>query len=131
TIGFCNAFAVQVNEVVLITGSVHVQGEALSDKVKVQYINQWHEAPASKKAVSYLTAMLRMWWLLMTKYRHHEMFFVSVPPMGYYLNLILHQRLSMVIWEVYPDVFKNAEMKERHRVYRFWAGLNRRASKKS
>src|SRR5690606_5154171 len=131
TIGFCNAFAEQVNEVVLITGSVHVQGEALSDKVKVQYINQWHEAPASKKAVSYLTAMLRMWWLLMTKYRHHEVFFVSVPPMGYLLNLILPHRFSMVIWDVYPDVFKIAGMKESHPVYRIWAWLNRRSFKKS
>lgn len=131
TIGFCNAFAEQVNEVVLITGSVHVQGEALSDKVKVQYINQWHEAPASKKAVSYLTAMLRMWWLLMTKYRHHEVFFVSVPPMGYLLNLILPHRFSMVIWDVYPDVFKIAGMKESHPAYRIWAWLNRKSFKKA
>lgn len=131
TIGFCNAFAEQVNEVVLITGSVHVQGEALSDKVKIQYINQWHEAPASKKAVSYFTAILRMWWLLMTKYRHHEVFFVSVPPMGYLLNLILPHRFSMVIWDVYPDVFKIAGMKESHPVYRIWAWLNRKSFKKA
>src|SRR5690606_16285402 len=104
--GFCNAFTEQFNEVVLITGSVHVQGEELNAQVKVHYINKWRESPAFKKATSYLTALLRMWWLLMTKYRGYEAFFISVPPMGYLLNLILPNRFSMVIWDVYPDVFK-------------------------
>lgn len=131
TIGFCNAFSERFKEVVLITGSVHVQGEELRDKVKVHYINRWHEAPASKKAISYLTAMMKMWWLLMTKYRYYEVFFVSVPPMGYLLNLILPHRFSMIIWDVYPDIFKITGMKESHPVYRLWARLNKRSFKQS
>lgn len=68
-----------------------------------------------------------MWWYLMTKYRKHEVFFVSVPPMGYLLNLFLPHKFSMVIWDVYPDVFKIAGMKETHVVYRFWSYLNRKS----
>src|SRR5690606_10896347 len=118
-------------KVVLITGSVHVQGEELSGKVRVRNINKWHESPAFKKAMSYVTAMSRMWWLLMTQYRRYDVFFVSVPPMGYLLNLILPHRFSMVIWDVYPDVFKITGMKEGHAVYRVWTWLNRKSFKKS
>jgi hypothetical protein len=61
----------------------------------------------------------------------YEVFFVSIPPMGYLLNLILPHRFSMVIWDVYPDIFKITGMKETHPLYRIWAALNRKSFKKA
>ncbi len=131
TVGFANAFAERVEGVTLITGSVHVQGEELHPSIKVESINRWHERPAWKKAGSYGMAMARTWALLMTRYRDHEVFFVSVPPMGYLLNLALPHKFSMVIWDVYPDTLKITGMKEDHLVYRAWSALNRRSFAKA
>ena len=131
TIGFANAFKKEFDEVVLMTGSIHVQGEELDSQIKIQSINRWYESPASKKMKSYFLAMFKMWWLLMTRFRKHEVYFVSVPPMGYLLNIFLPHRFSMVIWDVYPDVFKITGMRESHPVYRIWAWLNRRSFKKA
>jgi glycosyltransferase involved in cell wall biosynthesis len=131
TIGFANAFNKEFDEVVLMTGNVHVQGEELDCQVKIQSINRWFESPASKKMKSYLLAMFKMWWLLMTKYRKYEVYFVSVPPMGYLLNIFLPHRFSMVIWDVYPDIFKITGMQDSHPVYRIWAWLNRKSFKKA
>ena len=131
TIGFANAFNQKFDEVVLISGSVHVQGEELNPDIHWHKINQWHEAPTSKKILSFLKALFNMWWLLMTKYRKHEVLFVSVPPMGYLLNLILPHRFSMVIWDVYPDIFKITGMQESHPVYKVWAYLNKISFKKT
>ncbi len=131
TIGFANAFKKEFDEVVLMTGSVHVQGEELDSRIKIQSINRWYESPDSKKMRSYLLAMFKMWWLLMTKYRKHEVYFVSVPPMGYLLNIFLPHRFSMVIWDVYPDIFKITGMQESHPIYRIWAWLNRKSFKKA
>lgn len=131
TIGFCNAFCYRFSEVILITGSIHVQGEELDEKVRVRYINKWYEYPAYKKGIAYIRAMSHMWWLLMTKYRKHEVLFVSVPPMGYLLNIFLPHNFSMVIWDVYPDVFKITGMKENHPIYKSWAWLNKRSFKKA
>lgn len=127
TIGFANSFNKKFEHVVLMTGSVHTQGEELDSSIKIQSINKWYERPARKKTFSYLRALFLMWWYLMTKYRKHEVFFVSVPPMGYLLNLFLPHKFSMVIWDVYPDVFKIAGMKETHVIYRFWSYLNRKS----
>lgn len=131
TIGFANAFNRRFDSVVLIAGSVHVQGEELDDDIRVHAINRWHERPASKKALSYVFGLVRMWWLLMTRYRRHEVLFVSVPPMGYLLNLFLPHRFSMVIWDIYPDTLKITGMRESHPVYRLWAWLNRRSFRKA
>ena len=131
TVGFANAFNRRFDSVTLITGSVHVQGEELDSDIEVRKINRWHERPAWKKAGSYLIALIRMWWLLMTRYRTHEVLFVSVPPMGYLLNLFLPHRFSMVIWDIYPDIFKIKGMTESHPVYRIWAWMNRKSFRKS
>jgi glycosyl transferase family 1 len=131
TIGFCNAFAERFGEVVLVTGSVHMQGEELHDKIDVDYINKWVERPASKKMFSYLLACWKIFWLLQTKYRKHEVFFVSLPPMGYLLNLVVPNRFSMVIWDVYPDIFKITGMNETHPLYRIWGKLNRISFRKA
>ncbi|QKK02927.1 MAG: glycosyltransferase family 4 protein [Pseudomonadota bacterium] len=127
TVGFANAFNRKFESVTLITGSVHVQGEELDDDIRVHTINRWHERPALKKALSYALGLLRMWWLLMIRYRRHEVLFVSVPPMGYLLNLVLPHRFSMVIWDIYPDTLRITGMRESHPIYRIWARLNRRS----
>ena len=61
TIGFCNAFAAKFDEVSLITGSIHVQGEELNPAVEVTYINRWFELPAKKKYFSYLRSCIKIY----------------------------------------------------------------------
>ena len=131
TVGFANAFNRRFESVTLITGSVHVQGEKLDSDIETRMINRWHERPSWKKAGSYLIALIRMWWLLMTRYRRHEVLFVSVPPMGYLLNLVLPHRFSMVIWDLYPDTLKIGGMTESHPVYRIWSWMNRKSFRKA
>lgn len=131
TIGFCNAFAERFASVSLITGSIHTQGEELKDSVEVTSINKWVERPAKKKFLSYLIACWKIYFLLLFRYRKHEVFFVSIPPMAYLLNLLLPHRFSMVIWDVFPDAFKITGMKETHILYKTWAYLNKKSFKKA
>jgi hypothetical protein len=131
TVGFCNAFAEKFENVALVTGSIHIQGEELNPKVEVTYINKWVERPVRKKFLSYIKACFKIYWLLLTKYRKHEVFFVSIPPMGYLINLLVSNRFSILVWDVYPDGFKITGMKESHIVYRTWAALNKKSFKKA
>lgn len=125
TIGYANAFCDAGYQVFLVTGSVHTQGEELSEKVQVIPIARWKESPTKAKLFSYLRGMWQMWWLLMTRFRKAEVFFVSVPPMAYLLNLVLPHQFSMMIWDVYPDIFKITGMSENHWLYRLWTQLNK------
>lgn len=109
----------------LLTGSVHVQGEELDKNVEVRSICKWKEQHGVGKALIYLKALLQIYFALLTRYRKYEVFFVSVPPMAYLLNIFLPHRCSTIIWDVYPDTFKITGMKESHPVYRVWGWLNR------
>ena len=57
--------------------------------------------------------------------------FVSVPPMGYLINLLVPNRFSMIIWDVFPDTLKITGMQEKHFIYRTWAYLNKLSFKKA
>ena len=131
TIGLCNEFANRFEFVSLITGSIHVQGEEINKKIEITYINKWKEKHGISKFLIYLKALWKINLLLRTKYRKHEVFFVSVPPMAYLLNLIVPNKFSMLIWDVYPDVFKITGMQEDHIIYRIWSKLNHRSFKKA
>ena len=131
TIGICNAYAQKFETVAIITGSIHEQGEKLKESITVSEINKWVERPAWKKLISYLWACVQIYGLLLTRYRKFEVLFVSLPPMAYLMSIILPNKCSMLIWDVYPDVFKIMGMKESHPIYRFWAYLNKIAFKKS
>lgn len=131
TIGICNAFAEKFERVDLITGSIHEQGEELNQNINVTWINEWVERPAYKKMISYLWACIQVYFLLLTKFRKHEVLFISLPPMGYLLSILLPNRCSMLIWDVYPDIFKITGMKETHILYKVWGKLNRIAFKRA
>jgi hypothetical protein len=131
TIGLANAFNERFDKVVLVCGGLHSQGLALDQDIEIHLINRWYERPNWKKALSYLIALVRVWWLLWTRYRRHEVLFVSVPPMGYLLNLFVRNRFSMIIWDLYPDIFEITGMRETHPLYRVWAWLNRHSFRKA
>ena len=131
TVGICNEFEKKNCDVALITGSIHEQGETLHSNIRINYINTWKEEHGISKALNYAKALWSMWYLLIMKYRNHEVFFISVPPMGYLLNMLLPHRFSMIIWDVYPDGLKITGMKETHPVYKIWASLNRISFKKA
>jgi hypothetical protein len=125
TIGLANAFLEKFEEVSLITGSIRVQGEELNPKVKIVSIIKWQNGPIYRKIFSYIGAIVIFFILLVTKYRKHEVFFIGVPPMAYFLNLVLRNRFSMLIWDVYPDAFRLTGMKESHLIYKLWSKLNK------
>lgn len=131
TVDLCNAFAKKFKTVRLITGSIHIQGEDLRKEIDVCWVNHWIEKPARKKFISYLWACIRIYWLLLFKFRKYEVIFVSLPPMAYLLSIILPHRCSMLIWDVYPDIFKITGLEETHPLYHTWAYLNKIAFKKA
>lgn len=131
TIGLANSFNKRFEKVELITGGIHVQGDELDSDIQVRYINKWQETHGIKKFFGYLTAMMRMWFMLIWHYRKYEVLFVSSPPMAYLLNIVLPHRFSMLIWDVYPDVFKITGMSESHPMYRAWSYLNKISFKKA
>ena len=125
TIGFCNAFKKEFNDITLVTGSIHEQGEELDKDINVRYINKFYSGNSKfKKVLSYLATTMRIYLILLFRYRKHDILFISLPPNAYLLNIFLPNKCSMIIWDVYPDLFKVLGMKETNLIYLLWSKLN-------
>lgn len=131
TVGLANAFYEKFEDVTLITGGIHEQGELLSPQIRVDKIKKYAQGSNKKKLFLYVISCIQIFWLLKTKYRKHEVFFVSLPPMGYLLNLLVSNKFSMLIWDIYPDTFKITGMSEKHLIYKIWVKLNKKSFQKA
>ncbi len=131
TVDLCNAFYKRFTTVALVTGNIHEQERVLDKNIEVSYITKWVASPLKKKLISNLKASAEMFWLLKTKYKEYEVFFISVPPMGYLINLIVPNRFSMLIWDVFPDALMSMGVKKNSFIFRSWSYLNKKSFKKA
>lgn len=126
TVDIVNSFAERYDDITLITGNVHAQGTDLDAKVKIDKLTRYNEKSFGTKTYGWTVATIQVFFKLLFKYRRHEIFFVSIPPMAYLTMLILRNRFTILVWDVYPDTLKIYGIGERNPLYRFWSWANKK-----
>lgn len=131
TVDIVNSFAEKYDDITLITGNVHAQGTDLNPIVKIDKLAKYNEKSFSTKTYGWTVATIQVFFKLLFKYRRHEVFFVSIPPMSYLTMLILRNRFSILIWDVYPDTLKIYGIGEKNPLFKFWSWGNKKVFNKA
>lgn len=131
TVDIVNSFAKNADEIALITGNVHAQGTDLDEKVRLDKLIRYNEKSFATKTYTWTVATFQVFFKLLFKYRKYEVFFVSVPPMSYLCMLLLRNRFSLLIWDVYPDTLKIYGIGSSNPVYLFWSWANKKIFKRA
>lgn len=131
TIDIVNAFAEHFERVALIAGSVRVQDIELDTRVRWSKTVRYNRGNPRKKLFSWLSGTIQVLFLLLFKYRKFEIFYITVPPFAYLLSLILPNRFSILVFDVYPDILKIYHIKTRSLIYRVWQNWNRKIFKRA
>ncbi|NLD46840.1 MAG: glycosyltransferase family 4 protein [Clostridiaceae bacterium] len=126
-----NEFADNYDKVALIAGNIRLQDVRLKEKVKWLKIIKYNRGSPVKKLISWLVGTLQIFFLLVSRFRKYEIFYWTVPPLAYLLSLILPNKFSVIIMDVYPDVLKIYKVKESNILYRFWQKWNRKLFSKA
>jgi glycosyltransferase involved in cell wall biosynthesis len=126
TIDIINEFSKEFDEIALITGSIRIQDIELDKKVKVSKIIRYNRGSPIKKLISWLIGTIQIFFLLISKYKKYDVFYVTIPPSAYLLSSILPNKFSVLIYDVYPDVLKIYNIKETNWLYKFWSKLNKK-----
>ncbi|MHA7865528.1 glycosyltransferase family 4 protein [Flagellimonas marinaquae] len=131
-IDITNAFAKHYDEVVLIAGVVHPLGNELNPKVKVQPIVPYNLKNIFTRVLSWIIGFIQVSWYLSFRYRAHEVFLYSNPPLLSFLPLFFKRKMSHLIVDVYPDIFVTSGILKSKKsiVFRIWRLLNKKALKK-
>jgi glycosyltransferase involved in cell wall biosynthesis len=133
TIDIINAFATsdKIEEVALIAGSIRVQDVNLHEKVKWSKIALYNRGNPAKKFLSWFYGTLQIFFLLLTRYRKYEIFYITIPPFAYLLSLVLRNKFSVLVFDVYPDVLKIYNISEGNWIYKFWIKANKNLFKRA
>jgi glycosyltransferase involved in cell wall biosynthesis len=131
TVDIVNSFAEKFDDISLITGNVHTQGTDLDPRVKIDKLTKYNERNFRTKALSWTIATVQFFFKMLFKYRRHEVFFVSIPPMAYLCMLLLPNRFSILIWDVYPDTLKIYGIGEKNPLFKCWSWANKKLFKRA
>ncbi|MGQ2982063.1 glycosyltransferase family 4 protein [Flavobacterium sp.] len=131
TIDIINEFAKDYDEVALIAGSIRVQDIPLDRKVKWSKITKYDRGNPKKKFLSWLIGTIQIFFLLLFRYRRYEIFYITIPPSAYLLSLVLPNKFSVLVFDVYPDVLEIYNIKKTSLIYRSWARWNRKLFRKA
>jgi glycosyltransferase involved in cell wall biosynthesis len=126
TIDIINSFAPYFEVVDLIYGEIRVQDIALNAKVRKREILKKSRVSHVRRFFAWFFASVQVYFLLATRYRKHEIFYFSLPPFAYLSSLLLKNKFSLVMFDVYPDVLKMLNINETNFIYKTWAKWNKR-----
>lgn len=126
TIDIINSFAKHFDEVHLIYGNIRVQDVAIDSKVTYSRIVEKSRRSHVTRFLAWFVASIQVFFLLLFRYRRHEIFYVSLPPFAYLGSLFLPNKFSLLMFDVYPDVLKLLKIGPRNPVYWLWARCNHR-----
>lgn len=126
TIDIINSFAKHFDEVHLIYGNIRVQDIPLDSKVTYSRIVEKSRSSHLTRFLAWFVASVQVFFLLLFRYRKHEIFYVSLPPFAYLSSLLLRNKFSLLMFDVYPDVLKMIKIGPRNPIYWLWAKCNRR-----
>lgn len=131
-IDITNAFARHYDEVVLIAGVIHPLGTDLDDKVKVHRIVPYNIKNIFTRIITWVVGFTQIYWALLTKYRQHQVFLYSNPPLLAFLPFFMSRKMSHLIVDVYPDaLITSGILKSTNSpIFKIWSHLNRNALKR-
>jgi glycosyltransferase involved in cell wall biosynthesis len=126
TIDIINSFAKHYDEVHVIYGNIRVQDIEIDKKVKYTRILKKSRSSHITRFLAWFAATVQLFFILLFRFRKHEIFYVSLPPFNYLSSLVLPNKFSLLMFDVYPDVLKMLNIKETNIIYRMWARWNRK-----
>lgn len=123
-IDIVNAFAEKYDEVVLLTGSIKTMERNLNVNVKVVDIAKYNRSNIFFRFTSWVIATIQILFIITSRYTKYEVVFFTNPPFSYFISFFLRQKVTIVVYDLYPDLLRNIGINNSNFFFRTWAKLN-------
>jgi glycosyltransferase involved in cell wall biosynthesis len=128
-----NAFAKEYDEVILMAGDIIPMSVPLDESVKVQKISKYGRKNAFNRFTSWIFAFFQIFFLLLFKYKSHELFISSNPPISSTLLpfFFRNRKIHLLIYDIYPEGLEvGGFVTKKNWIFKCWRWLNLKAYKK-
>ncbi len=110
---------------------VKVQEVKLNDKVVIQDTFRHSRKSNFIRLSKWILSSIHIFFSLLFKYRGYEIFYISIPPMAYLSSLILPNKFTILVYDVYPDILELFGIKSSNPIFKAWAWANKRVFNKA
>lgn len=104
-----NAFAETGCEVAVVISQEsqeRIKG-MLCAEVSIATVITYDKSSSIKRILTWIVCSIQMLFKIAFYYRGYNVLYVSNPPLGPLLPLVLRNKFSVLIWDIYPDVLVN------------------------
>ena len=131
-IDIANYFADSGFSVTLITGRLVIRNNPLKDTVKVKKIIKYERKTNFLKLVTWMIAFFQMLVMVKCRFRKASLFIVSNPPISTFLPIIVNNKFSLLIFDIYPDAISEMGfLKADSFILNVWERANKKVFKKA
>lgn len=128
TVEIANAFirSGKYSHVVLASGNEISPLLKLDSLVRLERLPLYNKKSFITRTISWITATIRIVWLVWTKYRDYELFLISNPPTIAFAPLFFRNKYATLIYDIYPNgLVDSGLIKDSNPIYRLWMRRNR------
>jgi glycosyltransferase involved in cell wall biosynthesis len=95
--------------------------------MKTDLIKAYDKRSMTRRLITCLIATIQIFWKVIWKYQDYDLFIVSNPPTAPLLPLMVRNRFSLLIFDIYPDVLVNQHiLSSNNLIIRWWKKRNRK-----
>ena len=100
--------------------------DSLHNNVGYRSVITYNRSSAIKRILTWGVCTIQMFLKIGFRYREWNVLYVSNPPLAPLLPLILRNKFSVLIWDIYPDVLVNQNViNNNNLIARLWRKANR------
>ena len=131
-----NAYADTGYDVILLTSrnSQNSIKSSLRVGIKMKSVIAYNKTSSLKRVFTWGICALQMLYKIGFCYRYcgYRVLYVSNPPLAPLLPLVLRNKFSVLIWDIYPDVLVNQHVISKDNfIARWWGNANKKVYKRA
>lgn len=131
-IDIVNSYVAMGYDCALITGRLIERNKKLDKLVRVERIINYDRNSTVKRLFTWITGFIQIWIKVAIKYRNDGLFIVSNPPIAPLLHMVVKNRFSLLIFDVYPDALSElGYLDEKSLILKWWKKANRKVYSKA
>jgi len=124
-IDISNALAEEYKTVYLLAGEIRKRSKDLAKNVRWIKIPKYNPKNTLSRLFTWVIATIRIFFFVLFKSRKVHLFITTNPPFGVFLPLLLKNRYTILVYDIYPDVLYEYKMlNKNHFIVKWWEKVN-------
>lgn len=131
-VDLANSFYEKGYETSLIAGRIVERDTILNPGIKVRKFKRYDRTSNIRRIISWIVGSIQILFIIILSFRKFHLLIVSNPPFAPLLPLILRNKFSLLVFDVFPDaIIEYGILKRNSVIIKLWTRANKKIYKRA